>query len=68
MPVQKQKLSTLSVFGITAPYSQFTKKVSTSILMVAVGLANRTRKQQEIHLNTHWKLNSHTNRVSKSSV
>ena len=42
-----------------APYSQFMKKVSTSILMV--GLANRTRKQQEIHSNTHWKLNSHTN-------
>ena len=66
MPVQKQKLSTLSVFGIAAPYSQFTKKVSTSILMV--GLANGARKQQEIHSNTHLKLNSHTNRVSKSSI
>ena len=42
MPVQKQKLSTLSVFGIAAPYGQLTKKVSTSILMV--GLANGTRK------------------------
>ena len=66
MPVQKQKLSTLSVFGIVAPYSQFTKKVSTSILMV--GLANGARKQQEIHSNRYWKLDSHTNRISKSSI
>ena len=67
MPVQKQKLSTLSVFGIVKPYSQFTKKVSTSILMV--GLANGARKQQEIHSNLrHWKLDSHTNRISKSSI
>ena len=30
-----------------------------------VVLASGTRKQQEIHSNRHWKLNSHTNRVSK---
>ena len=41
MLVEKQKLVNLSVFGIAAPHSQFTKKVSTSMLVV--GLANGTR-------------------------
>ena len=51
MPVQKQKLSTLSVFGIAAPYGQFTKKVSTFILMVGLAKGQENnRKYTQIRI------------------
>ena len=63
---EAEAIDSFGVWHRFTPYSQFTKKISTSMLMV--GLANGTRKEQEIHSNRHWKLNSLINRISKSSV